>query len=327
MVTTLITGGTGLLGNNIIRRLLAQGETVRALVRPDAGLRPLADLDIEISRGDVRDAAALSRAARGVATIIHAAAIVHIGRLGLARHRSTNVEGTRNVAQAALGAGARLVQVSSVDALGPGTARRPADEETPGPVAPYCPYSVTKWEAEGVVREFASRGLDAVIVNPGFMLGPWDWTPSSGRMLLLVARGLARWAPPGTNSFCDARDVADGVLAAAARGQGGRRYILAGESLSYLEAWRIFADVTGAPPPRGEVGRRVLSLVGGAGDLWARLSGREGDINSTATTMAQLPRFYNQERARRELGYSTRGVRESSKDAYDWFRSHGYLAA
>jgi len=326
-VTTLITGGTGLLGNNIIRRLLARGEAVRALVRPGRDLRPLADLKVEIVRGDVRDAAAVSQAVREADTVVHAAAIVHIGRRGMSQQRATNVEGTRNVALAALRESARLLLVSSVDALGASTAGRPADEETPGPVVDYCPYAVTKWEAEQVVLGLVSRGLDAVIVNPGFVLGPWDWTPSSGRMLLQVARGLGRLAPRGANTFCDARDVADGILAAIRRGRCGKRYILTGDSLSYLEAWRLFAELSSASPPRGEAGPLLLSLVGRVGDLWALLSRREGDVNSAATAMAQLHRSYSNERARRELGYSTRDVRESAKDAYDWFRSHGYLPA
>ncbi len=326
-MTTLITGGTGLLGNNIIRRLLARGESVRALVRPGHDPRPLAGLDLEIARGDIRDAAAVSRALRGAATVIHSAALVHIGRRGLARLRATNVEGSRNVARAALAGGARMLLVSSVDALGPGIAGQPVNEEVPGPVLASSCYAVTKREAELAVLEQVERGLDAVIVNPGFMLGPWDWKPSSGRLLLYVARGRAPWVPRGSNSFCDVRDVADAVLAAVAGGRRGKRYILAGDSLSHLEACRLFAELSGAPPPRRELGPLVLGLAGRAGDLWGWLSGGEGDVNSAATAMAQLERSYTVERAQRELGYSTRDVRESARDAYDWFRSHGYLPA
>lgn len=325
-MTTLVTGGTGLLGNNIIRRRLARGEAVRALVRPSSDRRPLNDLDVEIAIGDVRDAAAVAKAARGAESVVHSAAIVHIGRRRLARLRATNVEGTRNVARAARQQGARLLLISSIDALGSGTAETPADEETPGPVVTFSPYAVTKREAEEVVLDLVSRGLDAVIVNPGFMLGPWDWTPSSGRLLLHVARGRALFVPRGSNSFCDVRDVADGALAALDRGRRGKRYILTGDTLSYLEACRIFAEIANAAKPRGEVGPLVLGLVGAVGDLLARLSGREGDVNSAAIAMGQLDRHYSTERARRELGYSTRDVRESARDAYDWFRSHGYLA-
>ena len=114
----LVTGATGLVGNNVVRRLLADRRAVRVLSRATADPRPLAGLNVEIANGDVRDAAAVANAARGTQAIVHAAAYVRIGWTGLDEARAINVEGTRHVATAALNEGVKLVHVSSVDALG-----------------------------------------------------------------------------------------------------------------------------------------------------------------------------------------------------------------
>ena len=236
---TLVTGATGLVGNNVVRCLLARGDTVRVLARRTSDPRPLAGLDrVQHFEGDVRDRGAVNRAAAGVDYVVHAAAYVHIGWTGWDVARAINVQGTRHVATAARDAGAMLVHVSSIDALAPGSANVPADEDSPPEGGVLCPYVVTKREAEQVVFDEIQRGLRASIVNPGFMIGPYDWKPSSGRMLLSVARGWGLFAPLGVNSYCDVRDVAGGIVAACERGQVGRRYVLTGANLSYFQAWR-----------------------------------------------------------------------------------------
>ncbi|HEV3006379.1 MAG TPA: HpnA protein, partial [Pirellulales bacterium] len=177
--------------------------------------------------------------------------------------------------------------------------------------------------------DLATQGLDAVVVNPAYMLGPWDWRPSSGRMLLAVARGYLHWAPAGGNDFCDARDVAAGVLAAAERGKTGRRYILGGEAMTYLEAWRLFAQVAGVAPPTCSIGRCALSrgvvhAMGLAGNLWGWMTGREPDVNSAATSLSLVEHHFSTERARSELGYAPRPVRQTVEAAWLWFQEHSY---
>jgi dihydroflavonol-4-reductase len=322
---TLVTGATGLVGNNVVRLLLEQGDAVRVLTRTSSDPRPLEGLDVERVEGDVRDAAAVERAVAGVDRAIHAAAVVHIGWTGLETARAVNVEGTRHVAGAARRHGVRLVHVSTVDALGYRTRAEPADEETPPSNGVLYPYVVTKREAEQVVLDEVAQGLAATIVNPAFMLGPWDWKPSSGRMLLHVARQGPLVAPLGGNNYCDVRDVAAGILAAAGRGQVGRRYILGGESWNYLEAWRIMAEVTGRRRPLLPIGPGVMLVAGWAGDLWTRASGRETDVNSAATRAACLPRNFSSARAAAELGYRPRPLREAAAAAWEWFQQHGYV--
>jgi dihydroflavonol-4-reductase len=320
---TLVTGATGLVGNNVVRQLLAAGEQVRVLRRASSDQRPLAGLNVEVATGDVGDPAALERAVQGAARVIHAAAEVRIGWHGLESARAINVVGTRNVAMAALRAGARMVHVSSVDALGLVHGGE-ANEDTAPLGGILCPYVVTKREAEQAVLDVALMGLDAVIVNPAFMLGPWDWKPSSGRMLLEVARGKTLFAPWGQNSYCDVRDVATAILTAADRGTCGRRYVLAGESLSYYQAWKICARATGGRMPLAAVGPVAVKAAGWLGDLRARLTGGEGDVNSASAAISLQKRVYSSARAAAELGYRSRPLAETARDAWHWFQTNGY---
>ena len=178
-----------------------------------------------------------------------------------------NVEGTAYLSEIARIAGARFIHVSSVDALGLRADGIPANEETaPGGMV-ECPYVQTKRMAESAVLAQVERGLDAVIVNPVYMIGPWDWKPSSGRMLLEVGCGKGLLAPPGANDFVDVRDVVSGIEAAHERGQTGRRYILGGHALTYLDAWKVFAKVTNRRPPLGNAPPLAVRVAGRLGDF------------------------------------------------------------
>jgi dihydroflavonol-4-reductase len=322
---TLVTGATGLVGNNVVRLLLARGEAVRVLVRDHPDRRELEGLPVERFLGDIRDPESVEAALGGVVQVVHAAAAVQIGWTGLELLQAVNVEGTRNVARAARLAGARLCHVSSVDALGI-SLDGPGHEDTPIQGCVECPYVVTKRAAERVVEEEIAAGLDAVLVNPTFMLGAWDWKPSSGRMLLAVASGQGLFAPPGANDFCHVGDVAGGILAALDRGKTGRRYILGGEGLSYREAWTRMARVTGARAPVAVAPGFLLQAAGLAGDLWGRLSGTEPEVNSAATAISCLPHLFSHERASRELGYSPRPMEEGIEDAWKFFVDQGFHA-
>ena len=324
---TLVTGATGLVGNNVVRQLLDRGHAVRVLVREPSDSRSLEGLDAQVVEGDVCQPESVRRGCHGVDCVVHCAGYVRIGGSELDRHRAVNVEGTRHVSESARAAGARMVHVSSCDAVGIQSLEEPADEDTPLADPMRVSYVITKREAERVVLEQVARGLDAVIVNPGFMLGPWDWKPSSGRMLLEVGSGKGLFAPRGWSSLCDVRDVAAGILAAIRRGQTGRRYILAGVTLSYLEAWQLFAEVTGARRPVCRAGPLMLLVAGWSGDLWTRITGREPVVNSRAIALAKLPKNYSSKRAETELGYRNRPLRETIQDAWTWFQENGFADA
>lgn len=322
---SLVTGGTGLLGNNLVRLLLARGDRVRVLARATSGPRPLAGLEVEIAPGDVCDPQSVERACQGVDRVFHAAGHVHIGWSGQHRHTAVNVGGARNVAEAARRLGLRMIHVSSTDTIGLGPGPPPYDEANPPGGNPDVPYIVTKIAAEEAVLKAVVEGLNGVIVNPSYMLGPWDWKPSSGRMLLQVASGKALLAPVGSITLCDARDVAAGTVAAAEVGRVGERYILAGTPMRYRDAWRLMAQITGGRSPLLRAGPLARILGGIGGGLWQRLTGREPDINSAAIQLSTLRKEYSSQKAIRELGYHIRPIEETVRDAWQWFQEYGYV--
>lgn len=320
----LVTGATGLLGNNVVRKLVGEGESVRVLTRDRRHSPPLDGLPIERVLGDVRNAAAVSAACEGIDVVIHAAGHVHLGWSQLDVHRQINVEGTRNIAAAARAAGAKLIHVSSVNALGLGRLDAPADEDSALPGIVEIPYVVTKREAERVVLDEVGRGLWAAFVHPGLVLGPWDWKPSSGKMFLAVVR-FAPWAPVGAVTTSDARDVAAGAIAAAARGTSGRHYILGGHNLSYWRLWQAMARTAGKRGPILPMG--PLFRGGVLPFLWLRyaLTGHESDGNAAALAMGKQQHCFSSRRAVTELGYSIRPLEETLHDSWHWFCDHGYV--
>jgi dihydroflavonol-4-reductase len=320
----LVTGATGLLGNNLVRLLLARRDRVRVLVRRRSDPRALEGLSVERVHGDVRDPASVERACAGVELVINCAGIVQVGRRSFAHHKAVNAKGAGVVARASRSAGARLVHVSSVDALGFGTREDPADEFRPPRDDVWVPYVVTKRQGDKLVLAELDFGLDAVLVHPAFTLGPWDWKPSSGRLVLRIARGHAIAAPPGGNDFCHVEDVANGVLAAAERGVIGERYILGGEALSYREAFELIARVTGARPPRFTAPAGVVRAIGLAGDFLGLVRRIEPDVNSGTALMSCLPHHFTDLKARDRLGYAPRPAIEAVRDAWEWFKAYGY---
>jgi dihydroflavonol-4-reductase len=324
-VGVLVTGATGLVGNNIVRQLLDAQERVRVLVREGSPPEPLDGLDIEVHYGDVCDAAAVRTACEDMSVVIHAAARVHIGWSNLDVLRRVNVEGTRHVAAAALKVGARMIHVSSVDTLGVGSKAEPADEETPRVGKTPCSYVVSKREAEQVVHQFIDDGLDAVITNPSLMFGPWDWKPSSGRMMVEVARAFTPLAPTGGISVCDVRDVAAGIISAVENGQAGNNYILAGHNITYLDLWRQIAAISGGGAPVGKLGPVTGFFAGKSFDVLGKIIGKELVINSAAIAMSRLFNYYSSDKAIIELNYKVRPLDEILEDAWKWHSSRTQL--
>ena len=208
------------------------------------------------------------------------------------------------VAAAARQAGMQMVHVSTINHLGTELRERLADEDwTAGPNV-ACPYVTSKQAAERAVRREIAQGLDACIVHPALMFGPWDWKPSSGRMLLEVAGRFTPFAPAGGMSVCDVRDVAQAILGAFLTAPPGRNFVLAGHNLTYLELWRRIVDIAGGGRPWCRSGPLMRIAAGRVGDLWGRLSGHEPDVNSAAIQLSDKYHYFSSARAERELGLS-----------------------
>jgi len=228
-----LTGASGFIGSNLARQLAARGHRVKALVRAGSDPRGLAGVECERVEGDVAQRGALEKAMRGCDWCFHAAASYHLWLRDYAPMYAANVQGTRNVLEAAIAAGCRrIVYTSTVGCIGLGRQDRsqvvPTDETTPVSAAQMSNhYKRSKWQAEQIARELASGGAPVVIVNPSTPIGPYDVKPTpTGQIVLdFLRRKMPAYLDTGLN-WVHVRDVAEGHILAAEKGRLGERYIL-----------------------------------------------------------------------------------------------------
>ena len=323
----LVTGGTGFVGANVVRELLADGATVRVLARPGGARRALAGLAVEIVDGDLLDPASLRRAASGVEFVFHVAADYRLWARDPRVLFRTNVEGTRAMLGAAMDAGAkRIVYTSTVGALGVPHDGTPGNEETPVSLADMVgPYKASKFLAEQVACEMAKSGAPVVVVNPSAPVGPWDVKPTpTGQMIVDFMRGRMFASLDTGLNLVHVRDVARGHLLAARHGRIGERYILGHANLPLREIFGLLAAITGRRPPRLTMPYAVAWLGAACLEGGARLTGRVPPVPLDAVRMARKRMYFDPSKAVRELGLPQTDVRQALVDAVAWFREHRY---
>lgn len=325
----LVTGGTGFVGANLARELLAAGATVRVLARPGGDRRALDGLKVEIVEGDLLDAASLARACTGVDIVYHVAADYRLWAPDPGALHRVNVEGTRAMLEAAGAAGVRrVVYTSTVGALGLPKDGGAGTEDTPVSVADMVgAYKRSKFLAEQVALELARRGLPVVIVNPSAPIGPWDVKPTpTGQMIVDFMRGrMFATLDTGLN-LVHVRDVARGHVLAAERGRVGEKYILgaAHGNVSLAEIGRLLADLTGRRPPRLRVPYAVAWCSAACMEAVARVTGGAPRVPLTAVRMARKRMYFSPAKAIRELSLPQTDVREALREAVEWFAARGY---
>ena len=320
----LVTGATGLLGNNLVRILLEEGHQVTVTIRTRSNPKSLDGLAVETVFCDLAKPDSIADIMQPFDAVVHSAAMIQIGWSALEQSRKVNVAGTLHLARAARLRNIRMIHVSSVDALAVGNLDRPGTESEREPAKSSCSYVVSKREAEEAFAQEVESGLDGIIVQPGFMVGPWDWKPSSGEMQLAVAKTWTPLAPSGGCSVVDVRDVACGIVSAINHGKAGENYILGGRNMSYFDLWCMMAKISGGRSPIGKLPGWINLLAGMSGDLATRITGREPTVNSAATQMGQMVHWYSSSKAEQALGYKIGSVEDALADAWDWFQRHGY---
>jgi len=331
----LVTGGTGFVGAHVVRAPLAAGWRVRCAVRPSSPGLLIDGLDVERAQLPLDDPEALRAALADVDAVQHVAGIFDTGPGGLERMRAVHVGATRALCEAALAQPSppRLVLCSSSVTVGWGSKADPADEHTPLPSPEHLYgrdnalrwYFDTKLEAEQLLRSYVDRGLQGVIVNPDFVLGPLDRKPTSGAIILAMAKRWVPVHPRGGKCFIDAADCGRGHLLALERGTPGERYLLGVHNLSYRELMQAVARVVGRRPPIAPMPYLVTGAIGRVGALLNRLpTERFTGLHPQVMRSMQSERYRSGRRAIDELGLPSTPIEQSIEAAYAWFRDHGY---
>ena len=329
-----VTGASGFIGANLVHALIAREHEVKVLLRPGSDLRGLAGAAFERVEGDLSDGGKLRSAMRGCDWCFHVAASYHLWLRDYRSMYATNVEGTRNVIEAAGAAGCRrIVYTSTVGCIGlpqPVDGRLiPSDEATPVSESQMGNhYKLSKWQAEQVAIRMARDGLPVVIVNPTAPVGPRDVRPTpTGQVIVdFLNRRMPAYLDTGLN-WVHVRDVAIGHILAAEKGCIGERYILghAAGNWSMKQAFAVLEELTGIPAP----GYRTPYWVAlGAGYAYQALSwftGRAPRVPLAGVRMAKHKMYFSAAKAIRELGLPQTPPRQALADAAEWFRRNGYV--
>lgn len=324
----LVTGASGFVGSAVARKLIERGERVRLLARKSSPRANFEGLDCEIAEGDLRDAASLTRAMRGVSDLFHVAADYRLWARDPGEIIANNREGTRNVMEAAREAGVgRVVYTSSVATLKPHDDGRDAGEtDRADMTSAIGAYKKSKVAAERVAEAFAAQGLPVVLVSPSTPIGPRDIRPTpTGRIIVEAATGrIPAYVDTGLN-LVHVDDVAEGHLLAREKGRVGESYILGGQNASLEQMLAIIASLTGRKAPKIRLPRAPIYPIAYAAEAIARITGKEPFVTADALDMSKHRMFFSSAKAKRELGYRARPYEEALRDALAWFREAGYL--
>jgi dihydroflavonol-4-reductase len=321
---TLLTGASGFLGWHVARKLTERGHQVRALVRPASQLR---GVDAERIDGDLRDPDSLARAVSGCGAVFHVAADYRLWTRDSDDMYRSNVDGTRNLLEAARRAGVeRFVYTSTVGCIGFPSGGAEGDETTPVSLDDMTgAYKRSKFLAEQVALEYAQAGYPVVIVNPTAPVGDHDFKPTpTGKLIVDFLKGnMPAFVDTGLN-LVDADDIAEGHMLAYERGRGGERYILGCRNMTLREILEHLATISGLRAPTVRIPYAVAFAAGAASTGWAYVTGREPRAPLDGVRMSKKKMWVSHAKAVRELGYAPSDADSGLRKAVDWFRANAY---
>lgn len=325
-MTTLLTGATGFIGSHVARQLLERGEQVRLFVRDPAKLAAVGiNVDapgLELAIGDLLDPKSIPPALQGVKRIHHIAGSISLGRHDRQRMHDANVSTTANLLTAAGDSQVeRIVYLASIFALS-GSTTRPATEDSPWLLQGFpVHYVQAKREAELIARRHSEEGLPLIFTYPTFCYGPGDVYESSSDLVLGFLRGKIPAYVNGGHNAMDVRDAATGLIASMEQGRIGERYLIGGENVTFEEMFELLARMTGRRAPRlkipGSLARRVA---------WAaERTMKQPPLTEQMALMSERCWYYDDAKARSELGHKSRPLEQTIGDAVEWFRETGVV--
>jgi dihydroflavonol-4-reductase len=327
----LVTGGAGFIGSHLVGQLVAASHAVRVLEKPGASVSHLPQDRIEMVFADIRNGAAVARAADGCDVVLHLAANPNLWARNPDDFEQVNHQGTRHVLEAARSAGAcRIVHVSTESILASAHGQEMITEKTQTSLSDMIgPYCRSKWLAEQAAQESVEAGQPVVIVRPTIAVGPGDVNlgPPS-RLVCDFCNGRVKGYLDGGLNLIDVRDAAAGIWAAAEHGEIGRRYLLAAEDWSIRDLLRLLAKLSGRPTPRWRV-PYALALAFAYLEEWVCSNSTAALPMATVTGVRLTQRHFRFDGRQSALELRLQPMRDCSvavAEALGWFRAAGLIA-
>jgi len=325
MPVAFVTGGTGFLGLNLIEQLLAEDWEVVALHRPTSNLKHLREKDIQLVQGSITEPNSLITIfPEKVDAVFHVAGNTNMWSRHNQIQARDNVEGTQNMVAAALKRQVkRFIHTSSTAAYGHHQQR--IDEETQSnAIRSPMNYNRTKYLAEMEVRKGIEKGLDALMINPANIIGPYDYHNWS-QLFTLIDRQKLPGVPPATQTFCHVREVAKAQITAFYRGKKGENYMLGGVEADYLTLVQEIGDILGKQTPKRTTPGWILKLLGRESLLGSYITGKEPDLTPEKAILVTDQILCNSQKAEKELDYHSVPLRDMLDDCYQWMLSEGLI--
>jgi dihydroflavonol-4-reductase len=326
---SLVIGGTGQLGANLVRALLERGDQVRVLHRSTSNTFTIDGLNVERVGGDLNDGESLRLGCEGRDVVYHTAGYYPSVTIPVEVAKGQALKETALVLEAVRAARVdRFVFASTLTTVGfPKTVGHPANE-TCQFSTPYTsnPYLMAKAAMEEKILQSVQQGIPAVVVIPTEFFGPYDQHPTSGTHILMLAKGRMPVYVPGRVNVIDVRDVAVAMIRAAERGRVGERYLVGNWNTTQKDLNELIAQEVGVPPPFFPVPLALARWGAKAGEWVSRsLLRRPPFVPAFFVEVMAHMQHYDCSKAQRELDYPRSAPQGAIEDAVTWFRKNGYF--
>lgn len=325
----LVTGPDGVLGSNLVRELIGREYNVSVLLEPGKDPITLKGLPIQTFYGNILDKEALDQAFIGKDVVLHCAASTSMFPARSEIVNKVNIDGTQNIIDAALKHSIkRMVYVGTANSFGNGTTLDNLGKEgDPYTSAKYgVDYMNSKYKAQNIVlKAVAEHGLPAIVVNPTFMIGPYDSRPSSGAMILAIHKEKVPGYASGGKNFVAVKDVAFAMANAIEMGRIGECYILGNANLSYKQAFDLIANTLNVKPPSRKLSAFMVTSYGALNSFFARIFNYYPGVTKELSIISCENHFYSVEKARQELKLPQTPIETAVTECYNWFVENGYI--
>lgn len=323
----LVTGADGLLGNNLVRELLSRDHEVSVLLLPNSPTHSLDELNIERFEGNILNPEDIEKAIAGCDAVIHAAANTNIWPSRSEIIRKVNIDGTKNIIDAALKAKVkRLIYIGTANSFGFGSKENPGNEQLPYQSAKYgVDYMDSKLEAQRLVlKAVKDQGLPAITVNPTFMLGPYDTKPSAGALILAIYEEKVPGFAPGGRNYLYVKDAAVAIANGLTKGKIGESYIVGNINLSYQEMFTKVAQIVNVKSPKIKIPSIFIKIYGLIGSAYGNLFKKQPTVSYPMAQISCDEHYFNPQKARDELDLPQTDIDIAIKESFDWLKENGY---